>query len=296
MLNIEDIIDKYLKFMANIESSSPQTIRAYKNDLHQVFLHSETSEKLKHLNSTELLEFSLVAQRKWARLSPATRNRKAGSLKSFFRYLADQKIIKEDLASRIQSPKVNKKIPHFLSADECITVIKSLSHENQTNHEQAVLVLFLLLYGAGLRVSEACNLEWKDIEQNYKTARLTGKGNKARIVAFPDRLQNELKLWQKKNHELIYIFGSKKLNTRTAYDWIRKAGQNAGLMKPLHPHALRHSYATHLLQSGANLRTLQELLGHNTLQATEKYTHLSVHELARTLEKHHPLKRLLNSK
>jgi integrase/recombinase XerC/integrase/recombinase XerD len=88
-----------------------------------------------------------------------------------------------------------------------------------------------------------------------------------------------------------FVFGNSALSTRKGYEIVRRAGQSAGLLKPLHPHALRHSFATHLLESGANLRSLQELLGHRTLQATQRYTHVSLNQLARTLEERHPLSR-----
>ncbi|MNT36365.1 Tyrosine recombinase XerD [compost metagenome] len=99
-----------------------------------------------------------------------------------------------------------------------------------------------------------------------------------------------LQIWKKQNDDDgAFVFGNEALNPRTAYEIIRQSGLRAGLLQPLHPHALRHSFATHLLSSGANLRTLQELLGHESLQATEKYTHLGIDQLARTMENIHPL-------
>ena len=154
-------------------------------------------------------------------------------------------------------------------------------------------LLFLLLYGTGLRVSEACALKWAQIDLKSRTLRVRGKGSKERIVAFPKSLvplfQKAQKIHKVESKASSTIWGDKELSTRKAYDWIRNRGAKAGLMRPIHPHALRHSFATHLLVSGANLRTLQELLGHESLQATEKYTHLGIDQLARTLEKHHPL-------
>ncbi len=123
-----------------------------------------------------------------------------------------------------------------------------------------------------------------------KTLRVKGKGSKERVIALPSLSVDVLARWKKKKVlSMSLFFGEEPLNTRTAYDMVRKSGVRAGLLKPLHPHALRHSFATHLLSSGANLRTLQELLGHESLQATEKYTHLGIDHLARTMEKMHPL-------
>ncbi len=135
-------------------------------------------------------------------------------------------------------------------------------------------------------MSEACQLKWTNVDLEKKILRILGKGQKERLVALPDLTITELK---RTNQSEIYVWGSKELNQRTAYSMIRTLGAKANLLRPLHPHALRHSFATHLLSSGANLRTLQELLGHQSLSATEKYTHLSVDQLARTMEKSHPL-------
>ncbi|MFN7730161.1 MAG: tyrosine-type recombinase/integrase [Bdellovibrio sp.] len=294
-MTLPQVIAKYLKFLESVEQSSPHTLRAYKNDLSQVF-GSAGAPKPPALNSSTapdwLLKQARAAQRAWGELSLATRNRKIATLKSFFNYLKREKIVQEDLALKLASPRVPKKLPHFLSADEAIAVLKILEHETQSEPGKAFdLLLFLLLYGAGLRVSEACDLKWSQIASDGHTATVLGKGGKERVIAFPKSLAPLLK---KRGGRLVSapgdsIWGSKPLNTRTAYEMIRQAGARAGLMKTLHPHALRHSFATHLLQSGANLRTLQELLGHASLQATEKYTHLGLQELARTMEKHHPL-------
>jgi integrase/recombinase XerC/integrase/recombinase XerD len=148
-------------------------------------------------------------------------------------------------------------------------------------------VLLLLLYGGGLRVSEACGLRWKDLITSARSIRVEGKGGRERMVALPELCWKEL---QGLERSATYVLGGDQaLSTRQAYQWVREAGESADLLKPLHPHALRHSYATHLLSSGADLRVLQELLGHRSLAATQKYTHMSLDHLARVMENHHPL-------
>lgn len=120
-----------------------------------------------------------------------------------------------------------------------------------------------------------------------RAARIRGKGGKMRVIALPPLSWAALLAVPKAGQ---YILGGEQaLSPRLAYDWVRECGRRAGLLKPLHPHALRHSYATHLLTSGTDLRILQELLGHASLAATQKYTHLSMDNIARSLEKHHPL-------
>ena len=155
------------------------------------------------------------------------------------------------------------------------------------------LVLFVLLYGGGLRVSEACGVAWADVDFERRTIRVRGKGGKERIAPLPMLAIESLRMLPRAGR---FLFGETPMSPRDAYERVRAAGAAAGLAQPLNPHALRHSFATHLLQSGANLRTLQELLGHSSLAATERYLHLSVDELARALERRHPLGSGRNSK
>ncbi|WP_374029141.1 tyrosine-type recombinase/integrase [Bdellovibrio bacteriovorus] len=282
-------IDKYLKYMTFIKSASPLTIKHYRLDLNQVYNFENNSSSIKtSWTEAELLASARAAFNGWAHLSLASRNRKASTLKSFFSWAFDQGLTERDLSLQIVSPKVPKKLPHFLSVDETLAVLKSFD-DAKVMIPLKEKVLFLLLYGGGLRVSEACNLQWASVQLSQKVLRVKGKGSKERVVALPSLTIQVLQKWKKESSFDEYVFGEKPLNTRTAYEMVRQSGIRAGLLKPLHPHALRHSFATHLLSSGANLRTLQELLGHESLQATEKYTHLGIDQLARTMEKAHPL-------
>lgn len=283
-------IDKYLKFMDFVKSSSSLTLKAYKIDLEQAFgpLSPKKPPLKNTYTETEILALSREALNRWAGLSLSSRNRKSSTLKSFFSWAYQEKLTDRDLSTQIISPKVPKKLPHFLSVDEALAVLHSFDKKDLSVGNIRDKALFLVLYGGGLRVSEACNLKWSDVHFSTRSLRLKGKGNKERLVILPKTALETLQTLRNLSDE-DYVFGNEPLNPRTAYEWVRTRGAKALLMKPLHPHALRHSFATHLLSSGANLRTLQELLGHESLQATEKYTHLGVDQLARTMENHHPL-------
>lgn len=286
-LTLLESIDKYLKYMENIETCSSHTIRSYRLDLLQTF-ESELNTKIFH--ESQILALCRAAQTAWGHLKPATKNRKASTLKSFLNFLYDQGLIQNPLSLKITAPKVTQKIPRYLSIDEVLSILNFLGKKDQTTQHQLVHLLFLLLYGAGLRVSEACSLKWNDLDLGKGLLRIRGKGQKERLAVLPKSTLPLLKEFHHKNlNQQVYLFGEKPLNPRTAYSWIRKLGMDADLSAAIHPHALRHSFATHLLSSGANLRTLQELLGHESLVATQKYTHLSVDQLARTLGQHHPL-------
>lgn len=243
--------------------------------------------RLSQAEEEEIKDLVRRAQDSWRELAPTSRNRKLAVIKGFLRWLHQEGLIERNLSLQIFSTKVPVHLPHFISVDEVMSLLTSLQ---QRKDPQAFrdLALILLLYGGGLRVSEACQLTWDRIDLNQGLLRLLGKGKKERMVAIPERVLTALKDLPRTDS---YIFGVSPLHPRVAYEIVRKAGAAASLVKPLHPHALRHSYATHLLTSGADLRVLQELLGHSTLAATQKYTHLSVDHVAAALENHHPLGR-----
>ncbi|MES3037156.1 MAG: tyrosine-type recombinase/integrase [Bdellovibrionota bacterium] len=284
---VPEIITKYLKYMDNIESASPLTLKAYKNDLFQFF------EDLSQFpGDEELLQWCHHRVSIWNGLGPASRNRKVACLKSFFRWTYEVEMIHgRNLGTSLTSPKVPHHLPHFISVDEAFALLRSFpAPDKATSSELQEKVLFCLLYGSGLRVSEACAIKWSDISESESTARIRGKGQKERLVIIPRLTLQCLAVWKKSVLEkTVFVFGEKAMNPRKAYELIKQRGIKAGLFHPLHPHALRHSFATHLLSSGANLRTLQELLGHANLQATQKYTHVAIDQLARTMDSFHPL-------
>lgn len=300
-LDIQQLVTNFLKYQENIKTCSPLTLKAYDIDLKQTFVDLKTK---KFAVASDFEELWLVAREvlnQWGKLSLASRNRKIATLKSFFKWLLQEQAAPKDYGSLLICPSVPKKIPHFISVDEVTSILNSIEKRLSTLesgkeifHLEQQRILFLVLYGGGLRISEACGLKWKDIQFKERRVLILGKGAKERFSILPEFCFNYLSQFQKKFSQRSdeYIFGDKPLHTRNGYEMIRSLGTLAQLMNPLHPHALRHSFATHLLSSGANLRTLQTLLGHESLQATEKYTHLGVDHLARLLEQTHPLVKL----
>lgn len=303
-------IPNYLKYMTNIKSCSPHTLRAYKRDLTHIF-DPVNSSKTTINDLRSFLSAQLVALGK---LSLATRNRKIGCLKSFLNWLYETRLIDTALSESFHSPKVPRKMPHFISFDEVISCLEYLKNRTKALdlireiHNRQQRLLFLLLYGAGLRISEGCSLKFRDLFESERKILIQGKGNKERYVVCPEFVWLEWTSYRKflkENHSLSlkneFVFfhisklsvaeisSMKAINTRTGYSWIRSLGAATGLTQNLNPHALRHSFATHLLNSGANLRVIQSLLGHATLAATEKYTHLNLTQLYNTMEQSHPL-------
>jgi len=303
--NILVLAVNYLNNQELVKTYSSLTSKSYANDLNQFFqtvcgvrtiyydnkwllMTNSGNSSLIVSSKTELAgqlkELLRSVSSRWAHLSPASRNRKYACLKSFFGWLRENGHLEEDLSSLVICPKVPQRIPHFISLDEALALFASL-RVSKDEFQARNMLLVLLLYGAGLRVSEACGLLWKNIHLDERTLIVRGKGGKERKVALIPWLVERLEKFPRTGK---YVFGQ-PMDPRQAYEIVRRSGVAAGLLRPLHPHALRHSFATHMLSSGADLRILQELLGHSSLAATQKYLHLSIDSLSRTMEQNHPL-------
>ncbi|PIT99697.1 MAG: hypothetical protein COT74_07835 [Bdellovibrionales bacterium CG10_big_fil_rev_8_21_14_0_10_45_34] len=228
----------------------------------------------------------------WGRLEPSSRQRKFVVIKGFLSWLREQSLYNGSSYRLLRAPKVNLPIPRILTVDEAIKILKLLDSwppknlpNKKIQYAKEAKLLFLLMYGAGLRVSEALSLKWNHIRS--QEMRILGKGQKSRVVWTPRILSEYLRSLRETS------LGSEvfqhKLTQQSAYRRIQWLAKECQLTRPLHPHALRHSYATHILGSGGDLRTLQDLLGHASLTTTQRYTHLTTDDLGRTLEKHHPL-------
>ncbi|MGI9548911.1 MAG: tyrosine-type recombinase/integrase [Bdellovibrionales bacterium] len=300
---LKEISLLFLHYMLYTKKVSPHTLKAYENDLKDFFdedkswgsLHFESSKpplkKINKKNLEKIIKHSIEKKtNRWSKLSSSSKGRKLATMRSFIKWLVENQYLEIDFRHLFKSPKLAIKIPNFLSVDEALFLKKTLLKEKEKEKNSKTidrdLALFFLLYGGGLRVSEACHLKTKNIDFDHKILKIKGKGNKERVVAIPQEAMDYLKPLQ---NNFPYLFGKTALLERKAYNIIRDLGKKAGLLKPLHPHALRHSFATHLLSGGSDLRVLQELLGHKTLTATQKYTHLDLAQLSQTLEKFHPI-------
>lgn len=295
-------LDKYLKYLAFSQHLAPLSISSYISDLLQLFqLKNHLKLEKWDIEPQFLLLKPLpeLSTEEWAeRVKESLRRRDLGrnslkrnlcSLRKFITWAQSQGlqipvVVNEQLSA-------HRKIPNYLSVDEVLILknhIESLSTEDLKHRQQALL--FALLYGSGLRVSEACHLKAGHIYWTRKEIHVTGKGSKERVAILT---RYGLNLLKQNSHTFDdYIWGKAPLSQRVAYHSVVKLGAQAGLQKRLHPHMLRHSYGTHLINSGVNLRVIQSLLGHKSLAATEIYTHLEHQSLARSLESHHPLAQL----
>ena len=290
--NLQDLCRLFLHFMTHTKKLSAHSLKAYKTDLQSFFdlkdLSLKPNQRTAESQNKKALEKQIKLlisknRNKHLKLAHSSRSRKLAVVRSFIKWLAEKNYIEEDFRFLFKPPKVSSRVPSFLSVDEIFAILEMFQKQKIKTKDK---VLFFLLYGGGLRVSEACRLKNEDINWLNGTIQIIGKGNKQRMISLPEQAFKQIESLKSNQ---IYLFGSSPLSERKAYDIIKWMGQKAGLLKPLHPHALRHSFATHMLLGGANLRLLQELLGHNSLTATQKYTHLDLTHLSKTLESFHPL-------
>jgi integrase/recombinase XerC len=337
---MKQAIESYLEYLVSVRNSSPHTISNYGKDLRQfvVFLTPPGASlpALSAISHGIIREF--VAHLHELGLKKSSIARKLAALRSFFKYCVREGMLKESPARLVPTPKLPKRIPSILSAEEMNTFLdhlaemggslpkgksksktecppaEALALKNKAKlREEGLLLrrdraLLELLYAAGLRVSELTGLDLVDIEQKERMLRVTGKGNKERIVPYGNKAQEALeKYWPLREQLLRQTSGGYASNTATPHSeavFLNYAGRRltqrsvgrivkkyvrlVDMNWDLHPHSMRHAFATHLLADGADLRAIQELLGHQSLSTTQKYTHASIRQLMDIYDKSHP--------
>lgn len=226
-------------------------------------------------------------------LAPATSQRRLAALRTFLEHLAERGVVASSVAAAVPSPKTRRKLPTVLNEEESAAAFAEEGLPAQTR------ALLSLLYGCGLRVSEAMALDWEDISFSAKTLRVRrGKGAKERIVPLLQLVEESLAALREGPSAAGAVFvaaapgaSPSRMSVRTAQRHVSRWARAAGLPHKVTPHTLRHSFATHLLSNGAHLRAIQELLGHESLSTTQRYTHLDMKALSAEYDRTHPLAR-----
>jgi len=271
MVNYTKILENFVSWM-ELRGYSPGTIRQYFYDAKR-FLRWLKKDPTK-VGEQEISEYLLKIKSERV-LSNSTMLRRIASLRTFYEFLVDQGMMETNPVT-IRRPRVRRKLPSVLSREEIERLIMSGKNERDR-------LLLRLLYATGARVSEISTLRWEDVNINERTAVIRGgKGGKDRIVLFDEKTASELAKYKSEHGGQGRIF---PLSPRTIQRIVKMAAARAGLDKEVHPHTLRHSMATHLLESGADLRAIQELLGHASLSTTQIYTHVSREHLKKEYEK-----------
>lgn len=289
---MQALIDAFLKERAEQHRQSDQTIRAYRSDLEQfsAFVGTRGRADWAQVAADDVRAFAASIAEGHKKTSLA---RKLSALRQLAAYALAQKVTTTD-PTVLRGPKLGKRLPRALAAEEAdqlLSVVRAI-----TPLEKRDQAMFELLYGAGVRVSELCALDVESVDLAAGTARVMGKGRKTRMVLFGGPAADALRAYLQARPELQSdpmgaLFVNRlgvRLTTRTVARHLDRDTLRAGLAKRVSPHALRHSYATHLLEGGANLRGIQELLGHASLQTTERYTHVALERVLEVYDKTHP--------
>ncbi len=286
-------------FLAELEreNASPQTLRAYRNDLLQLMSYLSPSDA----GSPPIGEIDLLVLREWVAdlfhqgLKSVTLRRKIAAVRTFWKYMVRQGIVELDVARLLVIPKAPKTLPRVPSAEQTNTLLDGIAAGEVVQPEpERDVAIFELLYGCGLRVSELVGLNLEDLDLTGRVMRVRGKGRKERMVPFTKRLRDVLEVWIGKRvsaaeERAVFLSTRGKRMSDRAVRRLVKIYSIALTGDPtVHPHTFRHAYATHLLRDGANLREIQELLGHAQLSTTQKYTQVSLADLMAVYDKAHP--------
>lgn len=286
---------RYLRYLKLERNYSPNTIEAYTHDIDYLlnFLRGEQigveDVRLEHLETfaATIHEFGVSA---------TSQARILSGVRSFFRFLVLDGVLRDDPSELLESPSVGEHLPEVLSTEEVDRMEAAIDLSKWEGQRNRAIIE--VLFSCGLRVSELVSLKFSDVFAEEKYLRIVGKGDKERLVPISDTALNEMKLWlfdrnlmKIKPGEQDYVF----LNRRGAHltrtmilIMIKRTAEEAGITKTVSPHTLRHSFATALLQGGANLRAIQEMLGHENIKTTQIYTHIDITTLREEILLHHP--------
>lgn len=293
---MRELIETFLNYLSVERGLSRNTIISYQEDLNYYmdYLESADINSLSRTTRDDISNFMFLQKDKG--LSANSVARRLAAIKSFYRFLVKERILKSDPSSLIDSPKLWKKIPDALSVNEITRLLDQPNiRELQGIRDRAVLEA---LYATGMRVSEAANLKKDNLNLEVGFLRCIGKGNKERVIPLGKKaiqsLQRYLAMGRPKllkGRESEYLFLSrlgKRISRQSLWKIIRRYARQAGIKKPIRPHILRHSFATHLLERGADLRSVQEMLGHSNISTTQIYTHINKDRLKTIHRMFHP--------
>ncbi len=279
---LTDHVENFLRAIAS--TRSPHTVRNYRIDLTQL---AQSVGENPAWTESELQKYL------WEHApNPVTRARKLSALRSFFRYLRQIGVLDGDPAANLMSPIRRKPLPKALSQGDATQLLDQDPKVATPLRDQALLEM---LYGAGLRASEVVSLDVGNVDLDQRMVRVRGKGNKDRIALFPVATAAAVRAYldhervaAKSGMALFTNHQGGRLTTRTVQNVLKRWAKMAGLPTDVSPHTLRHTFATHLLDGGADLKTVQQLLGHESLATTQIYTHISIERLKDTVNQAHP--------
>lgn len=299
------LTEKFISYLESQKAYSANTVKSYRNDLNQFlgFLANRDTEKEgeeapvkgDHIDYLILREYlgSLYGRHKRTTIA-----RKLSALRSFFHFLENNGLIWSNPAADISTPKQGKYIPTYLPVDDMFRLLEGPDKKKPLGLRD--LAVLEVLYSCGIRVAELVGLNLSSIDFEQRLVKVIGKGNKERVVPIGRQALQAIMMYKEATHSLrknrredrdqpLFInYRGSRLSTRSIRTIVKKYTRGCGLMSEVTPHSLRHTFATHLLDGGADLRSVQELLGHVSLSTTQKYTHVSLDKLMEVYDKAHP--------
>jgi integrase/recombinase XerC len=299
--NFQEILKAFNRHLTSERDLSVHTVRAYIGDLESLLAHLET------LKVDEIAQLELIHLRSWLanqQIKGGARtslSRRITSIRLFTKWAVKNNYLAKDVGTTLATPKGHRILPDVLEIDEAKTAMDSLAtraSEEQTPLSLRDVAIVEMLYATGARVGELCGLDFNDIDYDRQTIRVLGKGNKERTIPFGNPALRALTSWLKQGRDQIaqsqsgdaVFIGArgKRIDQRTVRTVVYEALSAIEGIERMGPHALRHSAATHLLEGGADLRTVQEILGHASLATTQIYTHVSTERLQKAFKQAHP--------
>ena len=292
-------IRSFLSWLETEKGYSSHTVEGYGRDLREFQDSLPEAVELAAIEGIHIRRFVVSLH---GHNGAATVARKLSALRSFFKYLVSRKIIANDPIVGISGPKVGKHMPVFLTVDEVFSLLEAPGKKDRFMLRD--IAILELLYSTGIRVAELVSTDLLSLDFSSEMLRVTGKGNKERLVPVGRPAAHAVQQWlglrdqliadrsrrgRKVEKDALFLNGrGGRLTTRSVERIVKAYGERAGIPQIVTPHALRHSYATHLLEMGADLRSVQELLGHASLSTTQRYTHLTLDHLTEVYDKAHP--------
>jgi integrase/recombinase XerD len=292
---LEPYIRAFLAYLRGEKGLAANTIAAYRRDMEKFGAFMTNSNRtLENLTHSDVVDFLRTLYHRG--LDSRSVARHLVTVRHFFRFLTMEKVIAKDPTENIQSPKFAQTLPEFLSVDEVNRLLAQPDESTVPGLRDKAMIE--ILYSSGLRVSELCGLKIADIQMETGCLRCIGKGNKERIVPMGRRALDIIKKYNAKSRPeilgkqtSIFLFPSKRgrpVNRFNFWKTLKIYGMRAGIQKKISPHTLRHSFATHLLDNGADLRSVQMMLGHADISTTQIYTHVVEGRLKQVYKQHHP--------
>jgi integrase/recombinase XerC len=293
-VKIDSIINQFLSELKGIKNASHNTIAAYQRDLTQFtnFITQLNISELEKINKKNIRLF--IVHLNTEGNSTSTIARKLTTLRGLFLFSIRNGFIENNPLKDISNPKIKRKIPETLSLNSFESIIENLTKKEVDNKSLLLVAIFELLYGSALRISELCSLNYGDINFTGKTIKVIGKGSKERILPLGGQsivaIKNYLQSVEHKTKSspLFLAKNNKRIYPRIIQKYVKENIQLVSDISKKSPHVLRHSAATHMLDNGADLLSVKEILGHENLSTTQIYTHVSVERLKKTYKKSHP--------